>query len=580
MAKQELIPKILTAAKVASLTLIAAFSVVFFSYHLAYVKKVIPGVKVWQISLGNKDQTQADALLTAKFLERQGQIITLKAKEKNFEATPEELGLFYDTEQTIRKALAVGRSGNIALDLKTEVSAWFKGVDVAPVLGLDQQKLNRALAAIGSEVDDPSTEARFNLEEGDLIITPEKSGRVVAKEQLREKVLTLMKDASAHTINIPIVNVNPSVTTADLKEVKTKVEEIVKNPVTLTYQQRRFTPTAQQVLSFINVTKQDPSVNVKVNQTELEKYIAEIASQIDREPTGDIFRLDGNRVVEFRLAANGVRLDRERAAALLREALLDNQSTIELPVAVSNPERTANDYGIKELLGEGVSNFTGSAPGRVNNIVTASGRLKGILIATGETFSFNSSLGEVSAATGFDQAYIISEGRTILGTGGGVCQVSTTVFRAAFNSGLEITKRTAHAYRVSYYEPPVGFDATVYAPSPDLVFKNDTANYILIWSVVDLANQNLYFRIYGTADGRTTKMVGPFVSNETPPPAPLYQEDPTLPKGVTRQIDFAAWGAEATLKREVYRNGDLIHNDTFYSHFQPWRAIFLVGTGG
>jgi len=176
-------------------------------------------------------------------------------------------------------------------------------------------------------------------------------------------------------------------------------------------------------------------------------------------------------------------------------------------------------------------------------------------------------------------AYIIKEGRTVLGTGGGVCQVSTTVFRAAFNSGLEILERSAHAYRVHYYEPPLGFDATVFDPSPDLVFKNDTASYILIWSSVDVPSTTLTFEFYGTADGRTTKMLGPFVSNETPPPAPLYQEDPSLPKGTTQQIDWPAWGADATLKREVHRNGEIIHHDTFTSHYKPWQAVYLVGTG-
>lgn len=278
------------------------------------------------------------------------------------------------------------------------------------------------------------------------------------------------------------------------------------------------------------------------------------------------------------MASDGLKLNEEKTLELLSAAILDSKKEVSLPVEVSQPLRSANDYGIQQLLGRGVSNFAGSSQGRINNIKTASAKLRGILVASGETFSFNKSLGEVSAATGYDVAYIIKEGRTVLGTGGGVCQVSTTVFRAAFNSGLEILERTAHAYRVHYYEPPLGFDATVFDPSPNLVFKNDTGNYILIWSSVDVPNTTLTFSFYGTLDGRSTKMVGPFVSGETPPPAPLYQEDSSLPKGTTQQIDFAAWGASATLKREVYRNGEIIHNDTFTSNYRPWQAVFLVGT--
>lgn len=580
MSKKELIPKVPAVFKIVSLTLITTFSVVFFSYHLAYAKKIIPGVTVWQIELGNKTRTQAEATLAAKFLEKQSQKIIFRSEKKDFEFGAAELGLGYDTEQTIRQALAVGRSGNLIRDLTTEVSAWFRGTDLKPTLKVDQQKLNAALTIISQELDDPAADALFAIGDGDLKITQEKSGRVVIKDQLQEKIRELMTDAATDAIHIPISHVEPETTAADLESVKPQVEKIISLPLALTYRQRRFQPTATEILSFIKIKKSNGDIKIQTDPAPIAEYIAGLAKQIDREPTGDIFRLDGARVVEFRIASEGLILDQEQSLTLFSTALLNGEETVELPVNVSPPRRSANDYGIKELLGEGVSNFTGSAPGRIHNIVTASNRLKGMLIAPGETFSFNSSLGEVSAATGYDQAYIISEGRTILGTGGGVCQVSTTVFRAAFNSGLEILKRTAHAYRVSYYEPPVGFDATVYAPSPDLLFKNDTSDYILIWSEADLSRQNLYFRIYGTADGRTTKTIGPFIANETPPPLPKYEEDPSLPKGTTKQIDWAAWGADTTLKREVYRDGKVLHADTFYSHFQPWRAIFLVGTGG
>lgn len=580
MLKNEIAPKVLPILKIASLVLITALSTVFFAYHLAYAKKVIPGVKIWRIDLGNKDPEQVETILSAKFAKRQEQTLLLASGGKTFELKPKDVGISYDVKETVHAALKIGRRGSIGPDLKTEINTWFKGVEMEPVLKVEADKLASALTLISDEIDDPSGDARFEAKEGNLEIIREKNGRVIEKEKLEDELISLMKEAFGNEINIPVVDVSPQLTSGDLESLKSQVEELILNPPTLTYQQRTFQPSAEEALSLMKLTKMDLNAQIEPDEKALKEYIAGIARKIDREPTGDIFKLDGERVVEFRLAASGLRLDQEQTRALLSGAILKPGEEIELPVGVSNPERADNDYGIRELLGEGVSNFAGSAQGRINNIVTASGRLKGILIAPGETFSFNDSLGEVSAATGFDQAYIISEGRTILGTGGGVCQVSTTVFRAAFNSGLEIVKRTAHAYRVSYYEPPIGFDATVYAPSPDLVFKNDTGNYILIWSAVDLANQNLYFRIYGTSDGRWTKMTGPVVSNETPPPAPLYQDDSTLPKGTTRQIDFAAWGANATLKREVYRNGDILHNDTFYSHFQPWQAVYLVGTGG
>lgn len=564
--------------RIVLLAVLVSLSILFFSYHLAYARKVIPGVRVAGVVLGNKSQSEAETLLRTAFDDQRSTGVRLEADGKVFEFSFKELGIDYDLSKTVAQAFAVGRSGNLFNDLRTEINTWFNGVELEPVLTIGDQKLALGLSKIAEEVDDPPVDAAFKLEENGLATLPAKGGRVVNQKRLKEQILVSLKSFSAGVINVPIESINPNITAADLEMVEPEVKSILNQPVSLVYQTYSWTPTPSELLAFIRIAKKSGVVLVDVDPEALAEYVARIASQVNREPRGDIFKLEGDRVVEFRLASDGLTLDQEQSLALFSAAILNGGETVELPVRASAPLRSANDYGIVHLLGQGTSNFTGSSQGRINNIKTAAAKLRGILVAPGETFSFNKSLGEVSAATGYDTAWIIKEGRTVLGTGGGVCQVSTTVFRAAFNSGLEISKRTAHAYRVHYYEPPLGFDATVYEPSPDLVFKNDTGSYILIWSYADVPSSTLTFSIYGTSDGRSTKMIGPFVSNETPPPAPLYQEDSSLPKGTTQQIDFAAWGANAVLKREVYRNGTLLHNDIFVSNYKPWQAVFLVGT--
>ena len=178
---------------------------------------------------------------------------------------------------------------------------------------------------------------------------------------------------------------------------------------------------------------------------------------------------------------------------------------------------------------------------------------------------------------------MISSGRTVLDDGGGICQVSTTVFRAALNAGLPIVSRTAHAYRVGYYEQrgfKAGLDATVWAPAVDLAFKNDTDRHILVQAVVDRAGGKLQVDIYGTGDGRRVELSEPVISNIKPAPEPRYQADPTLPKGTIKQVDFAAAGATSVFTRKVYKGDQLIIDDTFKSNFRPWQAVYLVGTGG
>jgi vancomycin resistance protein YoaR len=189
-------------------------------------------------------------------------------------------------------------------------------------------------------------------------------------------------------------------------------------------------------------------------------------------------------------------------------------------------------------------------------------------------------VGEVSEKTGYQQAYVIKSGRTILDDGGGVCQVSTTIFRAALNTGLPIIERVAHAYRVAYYEQnsQVGLDATVYEPAVDLKFKNETPGYILIQSSVDQKNQMLIFDFYGTGDGRRVIIGKSTIAKQVPPPEPIHQEDPNLPKGEIKQIDWPAWGAEVSFSYQVTRGNELLQNETFVSRYRPWQAIYLVGT--
>jgi len=201
-------------------------------------------------------------------------------------------------------------------------------------------------------------------------------------------------------------------------------------------------------------------------------------------------------------------------------------------------------------------------------------------VAPGEEFSFNSAVGDISRASGYQTAYIISGGKTVLGDGGGVCQVSTTVFRAALNAGLPITERKAHAYRVGYYEQDSkpGIDATVYNPTADLKFLNDTGNHILIQTKVDTVNLKMNVKIYGTKDGRVSEVSEPKISSQSSPLPTIYEDDPTLPVGQTKQIDWSAWGAKVSFNYKVSKDNVTVFEKTFYSNYQPWAAVYLRGT--
>ncbi len=318
--------------------------------------------------------------------------------------------------------------------------------------------------------------------------------------------------------------------------------------------------------------------------------VASLSAQIDAPVENALFQFAKGKVAAFKPSKAGRNVNEEALRTIFSEELIHAITTytqrviISIPVDVIEPivsTKQTNSFGIKERISVGYSEFPGSIPGRIHNVALAASKLHGVLIAPGETFSFNQTVGDISAATGYQSAYIIKDGRTVMGDGGGVCQVSTTLFRAVLHAGLPILERHEHSYRVHYYEDDgskAGLDATVFNPTEDFKFTNDTPSYILIQSKTDTTNLTLTIEFYGATDGRKAEILNHVVSGAIPPPAPLYQDDPTLPLGVVKQVDFAAWGAKASFQYKVTKNGTTLIDQVFTSNYRPWQAVFLKGT--
>lgn len=263
---------------------------------------------------------------------------------------------------------------------------------------------------------------------------------------------------------------------------------------------------------------------------------------------------------------------------------LDQLATkAELLITSQEPAITlakTNQLGINELIGYGESYYAHSIASRIHNVKITSDRLNYAVVAPGQEFSFNQTIGEVSAATGYQAAYIIKSGQTLLSEGGGVCQVSTTLFRALLDAGVDITRRLPHSYRVSYYEldRQPGFDATVYSGNVDLRFVNDTPGHLLIVSQADSDRVYMQVKIYGTNDGRQSTISNYKQWGYQPPLATVYIPDASLPTGKLRQIDWSASGIKASFDWTVTdKNGQVIHQKNYYSYYRPWAAKYLKG---
>lgn len=369
-------------------------------------------------------------------------------------------------------------------------------------------------------------------------------------------------------------------TDAEYESSKLRIESLLKKTLTLSIDGRTRVLTYIEFLPLLSLPN-------GYTQDSVRTYISSLSKETGTQPTEPELVIENNQVKKFVPPRDGkvINVDQgtqQMLAALVTMEAATKSPVLVLPLVVTAPKHTlssTNSLGISERIGIGTSAYSHSIPNRVYNVAHTTAKIHAKLVLPGEEFSFNRYLGEVSKITGFKQAYVIKDGQTVLGDGGGVCQVSSTLFRAILNAGLPITERKGHSYRVSYYEQnsKPGFDATVYAPHPDLRFVNDTGTPILINAVANSKDLTMYIELYGKSDGRKAEILNYTQWGAQPAPPALYQDDPSLPHGVVKQVDYAAPGLKTSFDYKVtYPNGKT-QTTTYKTNYIPWRAVYLRG---
>lgn len=344
----------------------------------------------------------------------------------------------------------------------------------------------------------------------------------------------------------------------------------------------------QKIATMFSLKQFEFPLGISYDKQPIQETLNHLTDLYEKEPVNAKFQFEKGKVVVFEKEENGLHIEINKALSeidsIMKKRIINqSSSTIAVAKTILKPTITlaqTNTFGIEELIGEGVSDYTHSIPQRIHNLLLGTSKFNGVLIPKGATFSFNDTVGDISSTTGYQPAYIIKEGKTVLGDGGGICQVSTTLFRAVLNTGLPISEYHSHAYRVGYYEndAKTGLDATVFGPTVDFKFVNDTPASILIQTTADEKNNKLSFKFYGKKDNRSIELSTPILSDYSPAPEAQYQDDPTLKKGVTKQIDFAAPGGRSRYSYKVIKGNKVTFQKDFSNWYQPWRAVFLVGT--
>jgi len=553
-------------------------------YQIAYSQKVFPHVKVGEIEISNLSLSEAEKELMTS-LPRNLDEIRLKFGDQSWPIDLVYLEIEYLPRKTAEAAFLAGRSQGWQEDIKVRWNRWQSQENLRMEFNFNEERLLEVIDLIVAGIEEESIKPGLSVDKNMAVeLIPGRSGRLVDKEKLKSQLLDNLGRLDFNQIEIPIELIKVELSGDELAIAQERAEKLKTRSLELTAGEYYSSVKEQEILDAI-------SFNGGFDEDEIASMAANLGLSVDRTSQNAVFQFDGNRVVEFKPALTGLKVDQEKAKKTILESLEKleegNEDIVkaEIEVEVSQPQiktEQVNDLGINELIGKGESTFYHSIASRVHNVALTAAKLNGILIPPGEVFSFNKTVGDISAATGYQSAYIIKDGRTVLGDGGGVCQDSTTLFRAILDAGLPVLERQAHAYRVSYYEQnsKPGFDATVYNPTADLKFKNDTPGHILIQTRIHLRTSYLAIELYGTNDGRVVNISNVRLWGVTPPPADLYQDDLTLAAGTVKQVDWKAWGGKAAFDWKVTRGGEVLQERSFYSNYRPWQSVYLRGTGG
>ena len=578
--------------------------VLLIGFEIAYANRIYPNVYVNDIDLSGLSLEEAYSRLSEDIAYTYEGQIEITYQGQGWQATPLDLGYRVDLEVSAQQAYNVGRRRWLIPNLIEKGRAWFEGVQLSPVALYDERIAQNFINAIADEINVPVEEAALSLEGTEVIVQSGQVGRQVDVDRSLAAIAVALQ--AMENISVPLVVDETPPVILDASAQAELAHKILSEPLELVapavgeFEEENWTITPDSLANLLVISRSDHEIGeestyeITLNESQFTLYLNGLVSRVKVEPVNTRFMFnDDTRELEvIKPAVIGRNLNIQSSLDHINEQLQAGEHTITLQFDTVTPEITdavtGEELGIVELVEERTTYFYGSDAARVQNIETAAAQFHGLLIPPGATFSMAQALGNISLENGYAEALIIYGGQTIQGVGGGVCQVSTTLFRTAFFAGFPIVERHAHAYRVSYYEYDpgrirnpqwAGFDATVYVPIVDLKFTNDTDHWLLMETYVYRGSEALTWKFYSTDDGRTVEWNTTGPRNIVDAPEPLYRENPDLQKGVIKQVDYAADGADINVTRTVYKGGSIHFSDSFFTHFRPWQEINEYGPG-
>ncbi len=572
------------------------------TYQADHAGKIYTGVRIWQHELGGMTVEEAQRYLATVAPPVAAYDLTLidPNSGQQWVKTSAELGVHYDTASLVEQAYQFGRTGDQQTQRRTQFSLWYHGINLDPNIIVDEQYVDRWIATIASAVETPAIDGTFDIIDGAVVYTSGQSGTRLDQAAAHQQLISALYSFNSAEIPLTITTVAPAV--GELNTAATEIQNLLASPLHL-YFEKPLTSSdlagvslpAAELSSWMHidwtVVDGQRQPNAKLDEAAITNWVSSFATDIYREPVRARFYFDDitRQLVLVEPHSPGRELNVAATVANIIAAATSSSRSIPFVIdeitPLVNSNATATELGITELVVEATSSFAGSSPERMANIARSAENFYGIVIAPGEDFSFNKYLGEISKEQGYETGLIIWGDKTIEGVGGGVCQVSTTLYQAAFWGGFDLGQRVPHGYRVSYYEnlsapdglSNIGMDATIYSPIIDMTFTNNTEHHILIENYYYPGSRSLQFKIYSTDTGRqVTRNVS--LSNQTEPIPDRYRYNPNWYGAGLKQVEWASGGATVDVYRVVTdATGAAIDEDNFRSSYVPWGNVFEYG---
>ncbi len=553
---------VLVAAFAAAVLIIGVFSIINSG-------KIYPGVSLNGVYVGGLTPKQAQ------------QKLEQSAKDANYEVAVQynnttiripvkDLGVTYPNS-AYEEAFRYGRTGRLSENLYMRIRALFWRPTTVTMLEVDDSKLTPYIQTVDTELNKPVANASLSFADNRVTVEKSQPGERLDRGLLVQAIKKQIAAEKGGSIDAPVYNLEPTIKESALEITKHQVDEYVSSPVAVTAGSFTKTIDQAQILSWVDVvvlgSKTDlpliplesfypaPSqsaVELELNKAKVEAYAQQLAQGINREPVDAQLTMNNGSLGIARASQDGLQVDTAAASKKIVEVVVNpnGDRKVVIPTKVTKAairEDALAELGIKEMISEGVSYFPGSPPERMQNVRTGQAKYNGVILKPGEVFSFGKILGDVGPQTGYAPAKVILGNRQELQYGGGLCQVSSTAFRAALNAGLPILERVNHSFAVSYYTAPYGVpgvDATIYYPQVDFKFKNDTSHFIYIQTIMQ--GTTLKFQFYGTKEKEGVIRGPQFVSGGPDPKQP------------SRTVFY----------RDVVVNGQVVKTDTFYTNYK------------